>query len=99
MNTATTCPNCGAPMPAASPQGICPACLLKVGLEHSSAGNPQMGVDAMTGEFDPRVAATIDHVASSPEPSRRLRQRLPEPGERLGNYQIVRMLGKGGWGP
>src|ERR1043165_4763574 len=33
-----TCPQCGAPLPASSPDGLCPACLLKRGLDTHTAG-------------------------------------------------------------
>jgi len=33
MTTPATCPECGTVLPAASPRGLCPACLLKRGLE------------------------------------------------------------------
>ncbi len=32
------CPQCGRPMPSGSPRGLCPACLLKCGLETNTAG-------------------------------------------------------------
>ena len=36
MSVALVCPKCGASLSAKSPQGHCPACLLKAGLESSS---------------------------------------------------------------
>src|SRR4051794_20560581 len=33
-----TCPECGAALPASSPHGLCPACLLKRGLESRTEG-------------------------------------------------------------
>jgi hypothetical protein len=33
MSEPERCPNCGGAMPANAPQGLCPACLLREGLE------------------------------------------------------------------
>jgi uncharacterized RDD family membrane protein YckC len=46
---------------------------------------------------DPRLDATVDHTPSGsakPDPG----NTLPEPGDRFGDYQIIRTLGKGGMG-
>ncbi len=32
------CPNCGEELPSNAPQGLCPACLLKQGMESEGAG-------------------------------------------------------------
>src|SRR5262245_16454862 len=98
MTATLPCPNCGAPLPAASPQSVCPSCLLRIGLDSASASEALTGADAVTGDFDPGVAATIDQVASSTRSVAAMVQRMPEPGERIGGYHIVRMLGKGGMG-
>ncbi|MCX6907603.1 MAG: serine/threonine-protein kinase [Verrucomicrobia bacterium] len=37
MNTNRTCPQCGAALSAESPEGLCPACLMKAGLPTSAA--------------------------------------------------------------
>jgi hypothetical protein len=33
MPTTSTCPECGAPLPADAPQGLCPKCLLRRGMD------------------------------------------------------------------
>ncbi|NLY00923.1 MAG: serine/threonine protein kinase [Rhodopirellula sp.] len=38
MSDENLCPQCGAGLPAQSPQGLCPGCLLKWGLESQSGG-------------------------------------------------------------
>jgi serine/threonine protein kinase len=38
MNTKELCQNCGAPLGADAPRGLCPACLLKVGLATGTGG-------------------------------------------------------------
>ena len=35
METQRYCPDCGSPLPPDAPEGICPECLMKVGLEFS----------------------------------------------------------------
>src|SRR6516162_8353539 len=44
MSDSTRCSSCGADLAGASPQGLCPACLLKLGLSdvhvHAVAGEP-----------------------------------------------------------
>ncbi|MFA6135646.1 MAG: protein kinase [Phycisphaerae bacterium] len=32
------CPQCGRPLPEGSPEGLCPACLLKLGMETNTVG-------------------------------------------------------------
>ena len=98
MSPGSTCPNCGALLPATVPPGIYPARLMKLGLELSSSRGLPRGTDAATGPFDPRVVATIDHVASSTQSTPRPVQRMPEAGERVGTDQVVRMLDNGEMG-
>ncbi|MEX0775974.1 MAG: serine/threonine-protein kinase [Phycisphaeraceae bacterium] len=38
MSQANQCPECGRDLPASSPRGLCPACLLQRGLETNTAG-------------------------------------------------------------
>ena len=38
MDEQRTCPECGRPLPPDTPQGLCPACLLKRGLESNTLG-------------------------------------------------------------
>ena len=38
MSEENHCPQCGAALPAQSPQGLCPGCLLKWGLESQTGG-------------------------------------------------------------
>lgn len=44
MTSQANCPNCGAPLPPDSPQGLCPACLLRKGMAQTQqADNSQAG--------------------------------------------------------
>ena len=44
------CPNCGDELPANAPQGLCPACLLKQGME-SEATDPLSSVQPIRQDF------------------------------------------------
>ena len=63
MTALASCPRCGSPLAAKSPQGLCPACLLKAGLESRSASEPPSA--ATPSDFDPGLAMTIEHVHST----------------------------------
>ena len=43
MNAAVACPKCEAPLPADAPEGLCPGCLMSVGLAGSLASTPSDG--------------------------------------------------------
>lgn len=43
MSGAYQCPECGAELPASAPRGLCPACLLKRGLEANTEGYTAQG--------------------------------------------------------
>ena len=49
MNQENRCPQCGAELAADAPQGLCPACLLKRGLESQTTGAAPTGPDTATG--------------------------------------------------
>ena len=38
MTEASRCPHCGEPLPVDGPAGVCPACVLRLGLETNAAG-------------------------------------------------------------
>lgn len=89
------CPQCDAPLADQTAQGLCPACLVKVGMASQSQSLP--GNDAQA--IDPRLSATLTHTpGQAADGPARPELRLPEPGERFGDYQIARTLGKGGMG-
>jgi len=51
MEPNTTCPSCGKPIGPDAPQGLCPACLMRVG--GGSFSVPAHGTVARTGGFEP----------------------------------------------
>jgi serine/threonine protein kinase len=51
MSEENRCPECGAPLPAHAPQGICPGCLLKRGLETAPPTSSEAG--QASGSFTP----------------------------------------------
>lgn len=81
------CSECGVPLPADAPQGLCPQCLMKVGLqtgeqtEHNSSPEKQ-GV--------PPVGAKPPSGFVPPEPAE-LERQLPQ-------LEILELLGQGGMG-
>ena len=46
MSQTNKCPECGAELPASAPRGLCPACLLKRGLETNTVGYTQEAANA-----------------------------------------------------
>ena len=54
MTATRNCPRCGAELPADSPQGLCPQCLLKRGLEAETAIDDNAG--SRSGFLPPQPA-------------------------------------------
>jgi uncharacterized RDD family membrane protein YckC len=101
MSHAPNCPRCGAVLAADAPQGLCPECLLKVGMESESAGGSVPG-SADAGRGPPcrgsGEATTESFAGHGDRRGQKTATVLPRSGERFGNYRIVRQLGKGGMG-
>ena len=63
------CPECGKPLPAGSPDGTCPTCMLSLGL-----------------------AAVLAPESPGPLPS------SAAPGDHIGRYKLLELIGEGGFG-
>src|SRR3954470_13342141 len=86
MSAALACHRCGAKLTDSS-RGICPTCVMLLGGQLPFTEVTAAAVD------DTALAPTLDPTRAAP-----CRRSPPQPGERLGGYSIVRLLGKGGMG-
>ena len=91
MPDARTCPTCGTALPARAPDGLCPRCLIRMGLEGTGPGNGQ-GEEPGAGHGGYYAGATVlETIAQSIGPVPRVLLRDTTPGETPG--PIVRLNG------
>ncbi|MBA7624085.1 Serine/threonine-protein kinase PknD [subsurface metagenome] len=81
------CPQCGAELPADVPQGMCPKCLMKLGLPTGAEADKAGASDPTS---DVPTSATPPGSFSPPEPAELARQ-FPQ-------LEILELLGQGGMG-
>ena len=86
-NTDNRCPQCGGELPANAPGGVCPKCLMKVGLP--TGADPEKAPDADSQRAVP-TSATPPGRFVPPEPK--------ELAEKFPQLEILELLGQGGMG-
>jgi tRNA A-37 threonylcarbamoyl transferase component Bud32 len=84
MSESQVCPQCGAPLPPDSPQGVCPRCVLGVGLAADSQGESAGSV----GETTPHSPKSSNFIPPTPA----------ELGALFPQLEIIELLGQGGMG-
>ncbi len=72
MTESKTCERCGAELPSDAPQGMCPQCLMAVGVH---TGAPSTG--SQTGSRDPQMTTVPSEVFAPPTPEE-LAQQFPQ---------------------
>src|SRR5580692_2297063 len=99
MSAQRHCPECGAPLLDDAPEGLCPACLVKVGLIDPSIEPTDASVSGISSTDGPNSIPAVDLAnvrTLAPRPAADSKAVMPErlvPGEQFGNYKIVRRLG------
>jgi hypothetical protein len=77
-----TFPQCGTPLPPDAPEGLCPTCVLRFGIEVASPGEP----------VEPSLEVeTLDRSRFVPPAPAELAQYFPQ-------LEILGLLGQGGMG-
>ena len=86
MATPNPCPQCGAELPGDAPQGLCPACLMKLGLE----SNTRADTVSTPGGHGATVTTPTGGGFVAPEPAA-LSGQIPQ-------LEVLELLGQGGMG-
>ena len=91
MTSTARCSRCGIELSNDAPLGLCPQCLMKVGMESNTAGR-------VTGDSSDLAQTESFDGRGSRRRSSKTKADLPAAGEQFGNYQLIRKLGEGGMG-
>ncbi|MBC8216880.1 MAG: protein kinase, partial [Planctomycetes bacterium] len=86
-NKEKRCPQCGGELPANAPSGVCPKCLMKVGLP--TGADPEEAPNADSQKVIPTIATPPGGFVP-PEPE--------ELAEKFPQLEILELLGQGGMG-
>ena len=103
-----SCPQCSCPIPAAAPAGLCPTCLLRLGLENTPRPDDTPRTDEATGHLQQSGTTTAD-LSRSPDSTGPFQAVAPARGLDaggssssrplvLGNLEIYEEVGRGGMG-
>ncbi len=81
------CPQCGVELPVGAPQGLCPQCLMKLGLP---TDGPAIADSPCEATADASTSTALSGSFTPPEP-RKL-------GEQFAQLEVFELLGQGGMG-
>src|SRR5437867_2232811 len=87
MSEPRLCPQCGAELPADAPEGLCPKCVLHLGL----------GSQASSLEASPR-ASGVGGAETTPYPADFSAPAAAEIARHFPNLEVLELLGQGGMG-